>query len=162
MGKKHDTNTETAALSEETAQLRTQVADLTETLQRLQAEFENYRKRTEIEKAALREGAADRLLTDLLPIADHLELAIEHTKEHADTKDLLAGILLVRDQLHQLLAEHGVTPLPTEGPFDPKRHEAIITENSAQHPSKHITKTFQRGYARGERTLRPARVSVAK
>jgi len=164
MGKRHSETTKhdqppTVTTEDELAKLKTERADLIDHLQRLQAEFENYRKRTDAEKARLNEGASDRLLTDLLPIIDHLDLAIEHGENH---QELLTGVTLVRDQIHRLLADHGVTPLSTDGAFDPKRHEAITTEATDKHEPNQITKTFQRGYVRGERVLRPARVSVAK
>jgi len=141
---------------------RDERTELIETLQRLQADFDNYRRRTEAEKIAQNDAASDRLLGDILPILDGLDLAVAHTKEDTSTAELMNGILLVRDQLLGLLEDHGVTPMSESGPFDPRMHAAIITEETKEAPSKHIHKTFQRGYTRGGRVLRPARVSVAK
>ncbi len=133
--------------------------ELINQLQRLQAEFDNYRKRTEQELTLARNKAGDSLIKGILPVVDNLQLAIKHAD--AGKEELLKGVLLVQEQLLTALQEQDVTPIPTEGRFNPELHEAMLTVDSNK-PSGEIVDVLQRGYTRNGRPLRAAKVSVSK
>lgn len=148
-------------MTEET-QEKDETQELTEQLQRLQAEFDNYRKRVEKEQEIQRTRLTDSLVREMLPIMDNFSHALEHSKTEGkiNADDLLKGLLMVKEQLTTTLQEQGVEEIPTEGKFDPQLHEAVSTQEGKE-PGK-IAKTFQKGYTRNGRLLRPARVSVTK
>lgn len=126
-------------------------------LQYLQAEFDNYRKRTQREKE---ERAAENVsLRDLLEILDHLDLALNSGGDEQSIRD---GVALIRGQLWKLLADKGVEPVPGQGePFDPNFHEAMTQQPHPEVPSGHIAEEFQTGFRLGNRLLRPSKVVVS-
>lgn len=131
---------------------------LEEQVIRLQADFENYRRRTRAELAGASEQAAERALVDLLPVLDNLQLAVAQAT--ADNP-LLGGLSMVIEQFHALLAAHGIQPITAAGElFDPVWHEAVGTQPSEAQAGT-ILHVAQAGYRRGEAVLRPARVIVA-
>jgi molecular chaperone GrpE len=108
-----------------------------------------------------REQANDKILRDILPIHDHLTLSIQHAKSEDGAiraQELLDGVIMINDQLHAILSQHGLEPIPEDGAFDPRLHEAIATHDG----EKGSVRTYQRGYRRGAKIVRPAKVSVAK
>lgn len=129
-------------------------------LQRLQAEFDNYRKRTERQLAEQSEKAADKLIREILPIMDNLSLAKEHAGEDANN-ELLKAMLMIQDQLKNMLEDQGIEEIPSSGAFNPALHEAMFTVDSKKKAGE-IEQTIQKGYTRGGRILRAAKVSVAK
>jgi molecular chaperone GrpE len=130
------------------------VEELTATLQRLQAEFENFKKRNEKEKAMFIQFANKQLLAQLLPIIDNFERALETNKDE--------GITLIHKELTELLETHGVKVMDTNNTlFDPHKHEAMLQEASDK-PVGTILQTLQKGYILGDAVLRPARVKIAK
>lgn len=130
---------------------------------RLQAEFDNFRKRTEKEKKAYRAYANEKLVTDLLPVIDHLELALKHAGESDDAGALSEGVELVLKQFWTVLGRYGLKPIDALGkPFDPKFHDALMQVESVDHEDGIVVEEFQRGYLLADRTLRPSRVSVSK
>jgi molecular chaperone GrpE len=138
--------------------------ELVEQLQRLQAEFDNYRKRVEREQADAKSSASEKLLRELLPIVDSFQLSVQHAKDDAGSikgEDLLAGIMMINEQLAGLLEHQGLTEVPVDR-FDPKLHEAINTVAQEGAARGSVLQVYQRGYMRGDRVFRPARVSVAK
>jgi molecular chaperone GrpE len=144
---------------------RDEKQELIDHIQRLQAEFDNYRRRVEREQGEAREQAGERLLRELLPIIDNFELALKHAKDehgHVKGEDLLTGSLMIRDQLHALLEHQGITEIPAEGKFDPRQHEALMMVDQQGAERGKIIQTFQRGYMRNGKMFRPAKVSVAK
>ncbi len=131
-----------------------------DTLRRLAAEFDNYKKRMAREHVELRERAAERLLRDLLPVFDDLERALT-AFETADKEAIADGVSLVHRALWTLLEREGVSELDPQGePFDPHRHEALL-EQPADAPDGTILEVIQKGFLLGDRVLRPARVVVA-
>lgn len=145
--------------------LKAEKQELLDHLQRLQAEFDNFRKRIEREQQEHKAAAADTLLRDLLPVMDNFHLALGHAKDGEGKirgDELLAGIILVKDQLQHLLADHGVEELLTTGTFDPAKHEALMTVQQDGVKTGTIIQTFQRGYMRSGKIMRPAKVSVAR
>jgi molecular chaperone GrpE len=151
--------TTTSAETDELEALRNENEELIGTLQRLQADFENYRKRAQRDQDALVARAGERIVKDLLPVLDDLERALEAAESHEEAK-LEDGVKLVHRQLEQLLAKEGLAPVETDGKFDPHVHEALLTQPSEAEEGS-VIEVLQMGYRLGDRVLRPARVVVA-
>jgi molecular chaperone GrpE len=144
-----------AAAAEATA-LRTQLAERTADLQRLQAEYANYRKRVDRDRAVVREQAVASALTELLPVLD----AIGQAREHGE---LSGGFKSVADSLQSALGKLGLVSYGQRGDlFDPKYHEALTHTYSQDVAEVTCVEILQPGYKVGERILRPARVAVAE
>jgi molecular chaperone GrpE len=139
--------------------LRAENEELIDTLQRLQADFENYRKRAQRDQEALATRAGERIVKELLPVLDDLERALEAAEQHEEAK-LEEGVKLVHRQLEQLLEKEGLAAVATDGKFDPHVHEALLTQPSESEEGS-VVEVLQKGYRLGDRVLRPARVVVA-
>jgi len=123
------------------------------------ADFENFRKRSEREKADYYKYALGGVLRDLLPVLDNFDRALEHA-EKGD--DFHKGVLLIYKQLYGILEKHGLTPIEqSDVPFDPKIHEAVVSEEDPSVPSHTVVAILQKGYFLHDRLLRPAMVKVA-
>ena len=130
------------------------VATLTADLQRLQAEYANYRKRVDRDRQLTSELAFAAVLSELLPVLDDLERASEHG-------ELTGGFKAVADQLNSITSRIGLEKYGTAGEaFDPQIHEALMHDESADVAVATATKILQPGYKYKERILRPARVAV--
>jgi len=130
------------------------VATLTNDLQRLQAEYANYRKRIERDRLVAHEMAIGAVLTELLALLDAVDLAEQHG-------EVTGGFKAVADQLNSITSRIGLEKYGTEGEaFDPQIHEALMHETSADVAVATASKILQPGYKYKERILRPARVSV--
>jgi molecular chaperone GrpE len=130
------------------------VAALTADLQRLQAEYANYRKRVERDRAVAHEMAIGSVLTELLAILDDIDRAAEHN-------ELTGGFKAVADQMATITNRFGLEKYGTEGDaFDPQIHEALLHDTSADVAIPTASKILQPGYKYKERILRPARVAV--
>jgi len=135
---------------------RTELAERTADLQRLQAEYANYRKRVDRDRAAVREHAVAGALTELLPVLDAIGQAREHD-------ELSGGFKSVADSLQAALTKLGLVSYGQRGDaFDPKIHEALTHSYSPDVTEDTCVEVFQPGYRVGERILRPARVAVAE
>ena len=132
-------------------------------LLRLKAEFDNYRKRLQREGEALRLRAAEGLVESLLPVVDNMERALEAAGKHEESK-LVEGVELVSEQLRSVLASQGLEEVPAEPgvPFDPTVHEAVLAQESAEHPEGTIAAVLEKGYLLHGRLLRPVKVIVAR
>ncbi|MGQ9588013.1 MAG: nucleotide exchange factor GrpE [Thermoplasmata archaeon] len=139
-----------------------QVAELTEDLKRLQAEFENFKKRTDKEWKERARLANQTLIADLLPILDSFDKAIEIAKNNGDAKSLRKGLESLYKQLLQTLQREGLREIKAEGKFDPFMHEAVMREEREDVEDGRILEIFQKGYAIGSRAIRPTKVKVAK
>jgi len=127
-------------------------------LQRLQADFENYRKRTLAERQRVIDAAIAEVLQEFLPTLDHLEMALEAGEDGS----LYQGVLMVCDQLKRTLESLGVRPIEAEGAeFDPRYHEAVSRVETEEHPENTVVRVLRKGYVYKERVLRPAMVEVA-
>ena len=145
-----------AASSADVDLLRTQLSERTADLQRLQAEYANYRKRVDRDRAAVREYAVSSVLTELLPALDAIGIARDHG-------ELSGGFKSVADQLQAAVVKLGLTTYGQRGDaFDPKIHEALTSTVSPDVTEDTCVEIFQPGYKVGERILRPARVAVAE
>jgi len=130
---------------------------------RLAAEMENLKKRLEREKADLLQFANENLIKELLPVVDHLELALEHGRQAETPAPFLEGLELVHQGFLKALGRFGVTPLAAVGQkFDPAYHNAVMQEAAAEVPDCTVLKELQKGYLLHGRLLRPAMVVVAR
>jgi molecular chaperone GrpE len=141
------------------AALQAERNELFDRLQRLAAEFDNFRKRSARENAALTERANERLVKELIPILDDLGRALEAAAEHEEAK-LEEGVRLVHRSLAELLTKEGLAEIETEGKFDPHVHEALLSQPSEADEGS-VIEVVQKGYKLGDKVLRPARVVVA-
>jgi molecular chaperone GrpE len=128
-------------------------------LQRLKAEFENYRKRVARDQGALVARASERLAKQLLPVLDDLERALEAAAQHEEAK-LEEGVRLVYRSLADALAKEGLVEVDTDGPFDPHTQEALLAQPSEAEEGT-VIQVLQKGYRLGDHVLRPARVVVS-
>lgn len=128
-------------------------------LLRLQADFENFRARTERQRAETVAFANEGLITKLLGVLDNLERAMA---SGSPEDPVIQGIKLVYDEFLRILEAEGLEEIPADGEFDPNLHHAVMMEESEDVPSDHITETLQKGYRFKDRVIRPAMVKVAK
>jgi molecular chaperone GrpE len=142
-------------LGAELAALRADLDERTRDLQRVTAEYANYRKRVDRDRALVSEQAAANVLNALLPVLDDLDRAREHG-------ELAEGVASVADQLVATTAKFGLTAFGEKGdPFDPNRHEAVAHLTSPEVSGPTCVDVLRRGYLLGNRLLRPATVAVA-
>ena len=135
--------------------LEEKVSELTEDLQRVHAEYANYRKRVDRDREMNRQLAIGAVFSELLPVLDDLELAREHD-------ELNGAFKTVGEKLEATLNKLGLEKFgAAQDPFDPNMHEALASEEVEGCSEPTVTAIFQQGYRQGDRILRPARVSVA-
>jgi molecular chaperone GrpE len=141
--------------------LRRERDALQDRLLRTAAEFDNYRKRVDRERKDLREFLIAEALSDLLPVIDDLERALQATGSDADV--LRKGVELIHQQMLDVLRKRGAKAIEAVGTdFDPRIHESVMLESSDAHREGEVIAEFRRGYMLGERLLRPSMVKVAK
>lgn len=141
------------------AKIEEQIKELKEGWQRTQADFENYKKRTEAQKFEMLELAKADFLTKLAPVLDNFRRAFEHLDIN-DPK--IAGLKLIEKQLEDILSSEGLTKIDTSGVFDPALHEAISAETHDKIPVDHIIAELESGWKFGEKVIKPAKVRVSK
>jgi molecular chaperone GrpE len=145
-----------AGLTAQLDQVRTALSERTADLQRLQAEYQNYRRRVERDRIAVKEIAIANLLTELMPTLDDIGRAREHG-------ELVGGFKSVAESLETVAAKMGLQQFGKEGePFDPMIHEALMHSYAPDVTETTCVAILQPGYRIGERTIRPARVAVAE
>lgn len=148
----------TQALHKKVEELEREKEEYLQSYLRLRADFENYKRRTRQEMQQAADGGKEELLTQLLPVLDNLERALATT---GDSENWRSGVEMIFRQFLGVLAETGLKPIPAVGEsFDPKRHEALMREPSAQ-PENTILEEIKRGYLFKEKTLRPSLVKVS-
>ncbi len=141
--------------------LKAENAGYLDRLARLQAEFDNFRKRSVREQQDFRDYALADALKQVLPILDSLDRALK--TENASTEDFRAGVELIDRQFHDVLTKLGVEPIAATGQmFDPNLHQAVQMVETDDVPDNHVVDEFQRGYRIKDRLLRPAMVRVAQ
>lgn len=139
--------------------LKAERDQLLDRLARLQAEFENARKRAEREKADFRDHATGSVVEQFLPVLDNFELAL---KSKGSVEQLRSGVSLIMKQMEEILQKMHVNAIPTVGEaFDPRMHEALGSVERDDVPDQHVAEEIRRGYKIRERLLRPALVRVA-
>ncbi|MFI5677353.1 nucleotide exchange factor GrpE [Streptomyces cellulosae] len=151
-----DAAAQIAGLTAQLDQARKALEERTADLQRLQAEFQNYRRRVERDRITVKEIAIANLLTELLPVLDDIGRAREHG-------ELVGGFKSVAESLETTAAKMGLQQFGKEGePFDPTIHEALMHSYAPDVTETTCVAILQPGYRIGERTIRPARVAVAE
>lgn len=150
---------ENEALKEELEKVKAELEEKADLHLRLQAEFDNFRRRTIKEKDELRKSANADLLGDLLPVLDNFDRALLH----AEDSPILEGIVMVQKQMLEILNRAGLEKVGAPGDaFDPKFHDAIMQEEAEDAPSDSIIEVLQPGYKYQDKLLRAAMVKVAK
>ena len=152
---------EAPTLDDRLAALTAERDEYLDLAQRVQADFENYRKRAVREQERLVAHAHERLVRELLPILDDLERAVEAAERHEEAQ-LVEGVKLVEQSLRNALRKEGLVEIETDGAFDPHVHEALLTQPSGDVEPGSVLEVVQRGYRVGDKVVRPARVIVAE
>ncbi|WP_329338683.1 nucleotide exchange factor GrpE [Streptomyces sp. NBC_01352] len=151
-----DASAQSAGLTAQLDQVRTALGERTADLQRLQAEYQNYRRRVDRDRVTVKEIAVANLLSELLPVLDDIGRAREHG-------ELVGGFKSVAESLETVAAKMGLQQFGKEGePFDPTIHEALMHSYAPDVTETTCVAILQPGYRFGERTIRPARVAVAE
>jgi molecular chaperone GrpE len=128
---------------------------------RLQADFDNFRRRTRLDLEASQKYRAQKLITDLLPAIDNFERAMKIEADNEQTKTLLQGVDMVYRSLLDALKNEGVEPIESVGKeFDPHQHQAVMQGEDENYGSNIVTDEFQKGYMLKDRVIRPAMVKV--
>jgi molecular chaperone GrpE len=131
-------------------------------LLRLQADFDNFRKRVQRERVEWQRQAHEDLLKDILPVLDHYELGLNTAISHHVEESVIDGFRMVYNQFIEALKKNEVVPIEAEGePFDHNLHEAITYVPSDEHPAHTVIAQTRRGYLMGDKLLRPAQVVVS-
>jgi len=161
--KSKDKRVKTKGSKEKLKEKEEEVKTLYDRLLRTQAEFENYKKRTEKEKSDLLKYASEEIIREVLQTVDSLEVAIKHARESNQSESITEGIEIILKQLLKSLERFGVRGFVSIGEkFDPNRHEAVVQVESAEHEPSTIIAESQKGYFLNDRLLRPALVTVTK
>lgn len=152
-------------VADKVAAAQREAADSADRLARLQADWDNYRRRTAQERLAERERAAEKLVLNLLPVLDDMERASAHATQTADGDEAMlqfvAGVDAVHDKMVSVLGKEGVEVIDPAGePFDPLVHQAVGREENAEAYDETVAQVYQRGYRMGGKVIRTAMVTV--
>jgi molecular chaperone GrpE len=141
-----------------------QIIELTDTLKRLQAEFENYKKRVDKEHISNVKNSNAELITEILTVLDSFELALKNdgTSENPDIEKFRKGLELIYAQLYSILEDNGLRMIDTKNKrFDPYRHEVLLVKECSE-PDDLILQEFQKGYMLNDIIIRHSKVMIAK
>ena len=148
-------------LQKQLEEQKNRAEDFYNRLARLQADYENFRRRTRLEKEDLCKYASEQLVLKLLPVLDNFERALE--AEGDSLKDYKSGVEMIYRQFQDVLSLEGVEAIPAVGePFDPVKHEAVFREESEEYPENTIIEELRRGYVLKDKVIRPSMVKVSK
>ncbi|NLP43469.1 MAG: nucleotide exchange factor GrpE [Peptococcaceae bacterium] len=149
------------SLKNELEQAKAKAEDYYAGMQRLKAEFDNFRKRTQREKEEISKYAAERIILSLLPVIDNFERAIESTANNKDFESFSQGVNLIFRQLYKVLEDEGLKAIEAVGQqFDPNLHEAMMKEESDQEENI-VLEEFQKGYFLKDKVIRFSKVKVS-
>jgi len=152
---------DTEQLKKELEEKKAAAEDYYNRLLRLQADFDNYRRRTAREREDFARYASTTLCEALLPVLDNFQLALGAKGQ--DPAKVVEGVEMIYRQLLDVLQKEGLTPVETQGQeFDPTKHEAAMQESTDQYPDNTVISELRRGYYLKDKLLRPAMVTVAK
>jgi molecular chaperone GrpE len=153
---------ELEGLQAELEQAKVQATEYLDGWQRARAEFANYKKRVEAEREELKRTSTEALLLKLLPVVDDFERAFQTLPEDSTDATWVDGFKMIMRKLQGVLESQDVEPIEAvDQPFDPLWHEAVMQEETDEHPDGYVIEEMQRGYRLGERVLRPSMVKVA-
>lgn len=154
-------NSELEKLNRQLDEKTREAEELVNRLARLQADYENFRRRTKNEKTEYLKYAGEQLITALLPVLDNFELALAAKAEPGE--NFINGVKMIYRQLQEVLQKEGLTALPAVGEqFDPTKHEAVMQVDNADQPENTVLEELRRGYALHGKIIRAAMVKVAK
>ncbi|MDO4442312.1 MAG: nucleotide exchange factor GrpE [Slackia sp.] len=149
------------AEAERVANAEAEAAAMKDRYLRLQAEWDNYRKRTAEEAADMKVRAAEKIMEDVLPVLDDFERAIAHAEQNGE-EGLLDGVKAISTKVCQVFAKHGLEPIDPAGqPFDALEHQAVATVPDESVPDETVAQVYQKGYRLGKKVLRPAMVTIS-
>jgi len=152
---------EAALLQEKVDELRAKLTETEGRTLRLQADFENYKRRVQMDKQAAEKYRAQSLVSDILPALDNFERAMQVEATDEQTKSLLQGMEMVHRQLLEALTKEGVEVIEAVGKqFDPNEHQAIMQVEDSEFESNAVVEEFQKGYKLKDRVIRPSMVKV--
>jgi molecular chaperone GrpE len=152
----------TAKLKEELEESKKRSSEYLDHLQRLQAEFDNYKKLVDRQKADLIDYACAELISELIDVMENLERGLTSAQESDDIDSVIKGMEMVYSQLRDILTSRGLEPIEAQGlKFDPYYHEAMMKTSSDEFPNNTVIEVFQRGYKIKKRVLRYAKVRVS-
>lgn len=151
------------AAGAEVEKLKAEIEELKNKNLRMSAEFQNFKRRVEKEKADIYKFANEKMVVELLGVMDNLERAMESiNKDDTDHTNVLDGVDLIKKTFENLLEKNGVKAIDSIGePFDPEMHHAVMTEDSEEHDSDVVLQEFQKGYILNEKVVRPSMVKVS-
>ena len=160
---KKETN-ELEQLKKQLAEKETTIQDYANHLKRLQAEFENYIKRTDKERCDLQDFVKQKLVLKLLIIIDQFRSALEQLKQHQQVpEEFTKGVEMIFNNFHKIIEEEGVREIACKGKaLDPYKHEVILQVNTDDYPENTIVDELQKGYMLNDKVLRYAKVSISK
>lgn len=153
-------NAELVALRKQAEAEKNKAAEMTDSARRIQAEFDNYRRRMNDNSRRVRDDATAEVLVKIVPVLDTIAQALKMI----DDEKVAGGVKMIGDEITKLLGSYGVTEIEAEGKeFDPKLHEAVMQMSAETEEQKDTVKeVFQKGYKMGDKVIRPARVIVNK
>lgn len=141
--------------------IKNECSELNEKYLRLQAEFQNYKKRTEKEKLDVYKYANEKIIVDLLPLMDNMERALSSIENGSD--GVIDGIKMIKKSFDDIFAKNTVEVIVTiDAEFDPELHHAVMSDDSEEHKSEHVIEEFQKGYKLNGKVIRHSMVKVAK
>jgi len=147
-------------LMAEVEEKQTSLEEMTNRYQRLQADFDNFRRRTRQEKEELSAVVAQDLILQILPVIDNLERALDG-KSQQDAQAIIAGVEMIYRQMVSLLAKNGLETIEAVGnQFNPEQHQAVMREENPNQPEGMIIEELQKGYRVRDRVIRPSMVKV--
>jgi len=143
-------------------QLKMDMVELNDKYLRLNAEFQNYRKRVEKEKSDIFKYGQEKFMIEMLPIMDNFERALLASGQENTESKVVDGVILIKKSLDEFFERNGVKKIEAIGkPFDPIKHHAVMTVESDDHSSDHVVEVFQDGYVLNDKVIRPCMVKVA-
>ena len=146
----------------EATRLRAELEEQQQRLLRVQADYDNFRRRTQKEKEELAKYASMKLVTELVPVVDNFERALATAPQGAEAESFAKGVGMIFRQLEGVLSAEGVTAMEAVGkPFNPEFHQAIMQVESEEHEEGIVVEEVQKGYMLKDRVLRPAMVKVS-
>ncbi|MBN8236686.1 nucleotide exchange factor GrpE [Halobacillus kuroshimensis] len=152
---------ETEESQGETEQLRQEKEELNNRLVRLQADYDNFRRRTQKEKEADRKYRSQSLIEELIPALDNFDRALQVEVDSDAAKNLANGMKMVYDQFKSALEKEGVEVIPAQGEeFDPHLHQAVMQVEDENYESNIVVEELQKGYRLKDRVIRPSMVKV--
>ena len=158
-----DLEEQIVALLKDLRSVQQEAGENKELAQRAQAEFSNFRKRTDDDRIALQRQSNSRLLVKMLPVVDELELAVQHADDKKPSKSWVEGVRLIQRKIAAMLESEGVAKIDAIGvPFNPVEHEAVGTEESKKFGSGQVIQVVRNGYRLHDRIIQAAQVVVAR